>query len=405
MHVERNHREMVREISSLKKECARLREADEKFTSLFDGFMDGLVIVDSENGRIIRANNRLGAMLGYEGGALVGEAFDILLPEKSKRSKIDLLKELQVCGGVFTQEFEHRDGHTVLMDLMATLVPWEEDWAILCTLRDAVERVQLERRLRQAQKMEAVGALAGGVAHDLNNILSGLVSYPDLLLMDLPEESRFRKPILTIKRSGERAAAIVHDLLMLARGSLGGEKRLNLNRVILNYEESAEYRRLKNDYPHVRLETRLAEDLFPVSGSLEHLMKAFSNLVQNAALAMPQGGVVKVATEKWQDDGTDENKGFRKPGDYDLLTVSDSGAKMSSEDLDRIFEPFYASKRMGRKDTGLSMTVVWRAVKDHGGHIDVTSAAGAGTTFSVYLPAAENIPLQGTSPGAGHESE
>ena len=382
----RSKNEDVMEIG-IEEKCACPEASDQKFKSLFNGSMDGLLIVESGDGRIICANKQIGTMLGYSGSALQGKDFQVLLPETTVQPKKDLLQEVQVCGGVFTQEFLHSDGRVCVLDLMATIIPWEEDCAILCTLRDASERIELEKQLRQSQKMEAIGNLAGGVAHDLNNILSGLVSYPDLLLLDLPEESALRKPILTIKRSGERAAEIVEDLLTLTRHGMGAGEVINLNRIVSAYENSTEHERLKDYHPRIHLKKQLAADLWPVTGSMEHLKKALANLVLNAAGAMPEGGEVHVVTENRHVDEVQHGDCLSGTGDYAVLRVSGSGRPISSNDLERIFEPFYTSKKMGRNnDTGLGMTVVWRTVMDHKGHIDVKSEPGAGTTFSVYLP-------------------
>ncbi len=386
MPAERNREEPDQTIKTLEKECARLKDADQKFKSLFNASMDGLAVVESENGRIICVNKRLGEMLGHSEDTLIGKDFDVLLPSTTEQPKRDLLGELQICGGVFTLDFLHAEGHVCVVDLMATLVPWDEDWAILCTLRDASERVRLERRLRQAQKMEAIGALAGGVAHDLNNILSGLVSYPDLLLMDLPEESHLKKPILTIKRAGERAAAIVGDLLLLARRGVGAGEVINLNQIVSAYMGTSEYRQLRNYHPGVSVTIRSDENLFPITGSSEYLSKVLGNLVLNAAEAMPHGGEVRVATENHRVDGSDNGDVSPEPGDYVVLMVSDSGKEIPSKDLERIFEPFYTNKKMGRNDTGLGMAVVWGTVKDHRGYIDVKSEPGVGSTFTLYFP-------------------
>lgn len=386
MPGERKRETQERRIASLEKECALLREADRKFRSIFDGSMDGLVIVESEDGRIICVNKRLGTMLGYSEDALVGKSFDVLLPTETGQPQKDMLKELQVCGGVFTQDFLHADGHVCVVDLMATLVPWEEGWSILCTLRDASERVQLEIQLRQAQKMEAIGALAGGVAHDLNNILSGLVSYPELLLMDLPEDSHLRKPILTIMRSGERAVAIVDDLLTLARRGVRAGEVINLNQIVSAYITSSEYQKLQDFHPRIQVVTRLAEGLFTIAGSSDLLLKVLANLVLNAAEAMLGGGKVLVTTENRHLEGSGNACLPPEAGDYVVLMVSDSGVPIPSKDLERIFEPFYTNKKMGRRGTGLGMTVVWGTVKDHNGHIDVKSGAEKGSAFTLYFP-------------------
>lgn len=392
MPGEEKREALEQRIAALEKECAFLREADQKFKSIFDGSMDGLVIVGSEDGLIICVNKRVSTLLGYSEDALIGKSFDALLPMENSVSEKDMLNELQVCGGVFTQDFMHADGHVCVVDLMATLVPWEKGWSILCTLRDARERVQLETQLRQAQKMEAIGTLAGGVAHDLNNILSGLVSYPELLLMDLPEESHLRKPILTIKRSGERAVAIVDDLLSLARRGVSAGKEINLNRIVSAYISSPEYAKLQDSQPRIRVETRLAEGLFAIAGSPDHLSKVLANLVLNAAEAMPDGGEVLMVTENRHVDGFQNGYVPPEAGDYAVLMISDSGMAIPSKDLERIFEPFYTSKKMGRIGTGLGMTVVWGTMKDHNAYIDVKSEAGKGSVFTLYFPAMRESP-------------
>ena len=387
MSGKRSREELEKRIKALEGECALLKEADQKFRSVFDGSMDGLMVVGSANHRIMCVNKRVQSILGYPDDALVGEMFDILLPsEKGKHGK-QFLNELQVCGGVFTQDFMHADGHVRVFDLMATLVPWEKDWVILCTLREAFERIRLEEQLRQAQKIEVIGALAGGVAHDLNNILAGLVSYPELLLMDLSEDSPLRKPIMTIQRSGERAAAIVEDLLVMASRGVNAAEVINLNHVVSNYFSSPEYQNLKDYHPHIRVETRLARDLLPITGSSLHLSKAIANLIINAAEAMPEGGEVIMTTKNCHIDRSQKGYDALEEGDYAVLIVSDSGIGIPSKDLERIFEPFYTNKQMGRSGTGLGMTVIWGTVKDHNGYIDVKSEEGKGSILTLYFPA------------------
>jgi two-component system cell cycle sensor histidine kinase/response regulator CckA len=253
--------------------------------------------------------------------------------------------------------------------------------------------------------MNAIGAVAGGVAHDLNNILSGLVSYPDLLLMDLSEESHLRKPILTIKRAGERAAAIVGDLLSLARQGVSAGEVINLNRIVSAYRGTLEYQQLQDYHPGVRVETQLDEDLLPISGSAKNLSKALANLVMNAAMSMPQGGEVVVSTENRHMHEADDGDIPLETGEYAVMTVSDSGTAIPSKDLERIFEPFYTKKKMGRNDTGLGMAVVWGTVKDHGGYIDVKSEVENGTTFTLYFPVLRDLPSRKVENGANHESQ
>jgi signal transduction histidine kinase/ActR/RegA family two-component response regulator len=248
------------------------------------------------------------------------------------------------------------------------------------------ERRKLEDGLQRAKRLEALGTLAGGVAHDLNNILAGAVSYPDLLLVQLPESSPLREPIETIKRSGVKAAAIVQDLLTLARRGLASADVVNLNPIITDYFTSLEYQRLKSFHPHVEVELKLDQDLPNILGSSIHLLKMIMNLVSNAAEAMPDGGKIVVSTSYEQIRPRVGVFEEIKEGDYVILTVSDAGGGISPDDIEKIFEPFYTKKVLGRSGTGLGMAVVWGTVKDHKGHIDIESAIGTGTTITLFFP-------------------
>ncbi len=249
-----------------------------------------------------------------------------------------------------------------------------------------LEKRDLEARLQRAQKMEAIGTLAGGVAHDLNNILSGIVSYPELLLMDIPLDSPQRKPILTIQKAGERAATIVQDLLTLARRGVVTTKVVNLNSIISEYLKSPEYENLKTYHPDVHVKIDFEPNLLNILGSPVHLSKTVMNLVSNALEAIPDIGEIIISTKNRHVDksinGYDEVKG----GDYITLNVSDNGIGIPPHNLERIFEPFYTKKEMGKSGTGLGMAVVWGTIKDHKGYIDVKSTEGQGTKFTLYFP-------------------
>ena len=253
-----------------------------------------------------------------------------------------------------------------------------------------IEKKDLEARLQRARKMEAIGTLAGGVAHDLNNILSGIVSYPELLLMDLPPGSRLIKPIQTIQKSGERAASIVQDLLTLARRGVVTKKVINLNSLFLEYIKSPEYDAIVAYNPEVSISYDLNDNLMNMEGSPVHLIKTIMNLVNNAVEAIKETGHVKIITKNKYVDKAIAGYEEVKQGDYVMLEISDTGTGISAKDLERIFEPFYTKKSMGKSGTGLGMAVVWGTVKDHNGFIDVKSVEGKGTTFSLYFPASRN---------------
>ncbi len=254
------------------------------------------------------------------------------------------------------------------------------DWKI------AQEKLrESEEKLARSRKMESLGLLAGGVAHDLNNVLSGIVSYPELLLMDLPANSKLRKPIETIQESGHKAVAIVQDLLTIARGAATTKEPLNLNRVINEYLNSPEFNNLKTYHPSVKFVTDLESGLFNLNGSLIHIKKVIMNLVSNASEAIEEHGTVTISTRNRYIDMPLSKYEDVKVGEYVVLTVLDNGPGIAPENLDRIFEPFFTKKVMGISGTGLGLTVVWNTVQDHSGYIDVTSDS-SGTKFEIYFP-------------------
>ena len=292
-------------------------------------------------------------------------------------------------------ELTHKNGPTIQTELETNFIYdlAGQPTGVIGIIRDISkrkqeeeEKEQLQIRLQQAQKMETIGTLAGGVAHDLNNILSGIVSYPELLLLDLPEDSPLRKPILTIQKSGEKAAVIVQDLLTLARRGVSIEKVVNLNNIISEQLKSPEFEKLKSFHSDVQVETNFERDLPKIKGSTTHLSKTIMNLISNAAEAMPDGGAISISTEYRYIDRPIRRYDHVEEGDYVTATVSDTGIGISSEDIERIFEPFYTKKVMGRSGTGLGMAVIWGTVKDHKGYIDVESTEGKGTTFTLYFP-------------------
>jgi two-component system, cell cycle sensor histidine kinase and response regulator CckA len=250
------------------------------------------------------------------------------------------------------------------------------------------ERRNLETKLQRAQKMEAIGLMAGGVAHDLNNMLSAFVSLPELILMDIPKKSqKLRREVEMILTSGERTAAIVDDLLTITRGVTMARDVLNLNTVVQEYMRSPEFGKLKQFYPGIKVVTELADDLLPIRGSRIHLMKALMNLVSNASEAFQtsDSGVVTVSTQNRYVDAPLEGYERINIGEYAVLVVRDNGLGISPEDMERIFEPFYTKKVMGRSGTGLGLSVVWNTVSGHEGYIQVESG-GHGTVFELYFP-------------------
>ena len=259
------------------------------------------------------------------------------------------------------------------------------------------EKRNLETKLQNARKLESLGTLAGGVAHDLNNILSGIVSYPDLLLLDLDPDSPLREPLLTIKQSGLKASAIVQDLLTLARRNVATKKVIDLNTLVNDFIATPECKKIVAYRPNITIETHLGNGITNVFGSDTHLSKTVMNLVSNAVDAMPAGGGVWIVTRDCYLDRPHIGFEVVPEGEYVLLEVSDTGIGMPQADLDKIFEPFYTKKVLGHSGTGLGMSVVWGTIKDHDGYIDIVTQEGTGTTFTIYFPTSRSAPATDAS--------
>lgn len=247
------------------------------------------------------------------------------------------------------------------------------------------EKQELENKLNQALKMEAIGLMAGGVAHDLNNILAAITGYPELMLRKLPAESDFRKPLEVILDSGTRAVAIVSDLLTVAKGAASERNPTDLNPLIREYLNSPEFQSTMKYFTNGEVKTQLDEHLHKVSASSVHIKKCLMNLVNNAVEAMRGEGLISIST--WNEVISYKSRSGHGlvAGEYVVLSVKDDGPGISQKDLEHIFEPFYTKKAMGKRGTGLGLAVVWNTIKSHKGEIFVDSSS-QGTTFSLYFP-------------------
>jgi CheY-like chemotaxis protein len=219
-------------------------------------------------------------------------------------------------------------------------------------------------------------------------MLTAIVSLPELILMDIPEEDqKLRRRMQMIMSSGEKISTIVDNLLTITRGVTMAQDALNLNKVVQEYMRSPEFEKLRQFHPSAEVVTELADDLLPIRGSRVHLMKTLMNLVSNAseAIRTSDSGVVSVSTQNRYVDAPLQGYERVNIGEYAVLVVKDNGMGISPEDMERIFEPFYTKKVMGRSGTGLGLSVVWNTVTDHGGYIHVESGGG-GTVFELYFP-------------------
>jgi PAS domain S-box-containing protein len=256
------------------------------------------------------------------------------------------------------------------------------------TERKVADRKQkeLEERLQRAEKMEALGLLSGGVAHDLNNILGVVLGYSELLVGRIKEASPVKTYAVKIMESSERAAAVIQDMLTLARRGVQNRCTLNISELIREFLKTPEFQNITMLHPKVQMKTQLDTKPLYILGAPSQLDKTIMNLVANAAEAMPRGGFITITTANRYLDRPLSGYDEISEGDYVVLSVSDTGEGISEKDIKHIFEPFYTRKAMGKSGTGLGLSVVWGAVKDHNGYINVDSEVGVGTTFSLYFP-------------------
>jgi signal transduction histidine kinase len=361
-----------------------LQSSRESFRNIVEKNQEGIAVVDAA-GSIRFANPAFARLLGERGGgeplgSVIGKPFPFQLEAGSIR------------------EIEHPgpDGKPVHIEVSLAETQWEGGTAYLASVRDISMRLDAEaalrdseEKLRQAQKLESIGRLAGGVAHDFNNLLTAINGYTDMVLASLDDSDSNKSYLQEVRRSGERAAELTHQLLAYSRKQVLVPKLLNLNSVVDNMTNML--RRLIGD--NIDLVSAPDLELGLVKADPGQLEQLIMNLVVNAKDAMPDGGRITVSTGMQtlvQD--SDELHPIDKelsvvPGRYVVLSVADTGTGMDDDTRSRIFEPFFTTKEVGR-GTGLGLSMVYGFVKQSGGNITVTSSPGNGSTFRIYLPQA-----------------
>lgn len=372
-----------------------LRRSEERFRLTFLTSPDAICITRLKDGLFEDINDGFTQFTGYTREEAVGRTSPEIDIWNDPEARGELIRGLEEKGYYkhLETEFRCKDGSLKTAVISARVIMFRDVPHIISITRDVTElkraemkRRNLEERLQRAEKMEALGILAGGVAHDLNNVLGILVGYSELLLHDIGPNSPLRARMEKIMSAGERAAAIVQDLLTLARRGIHAKKTVNLNAIIANQFKTLEFMKLSSLHAHVHMKADLEPALLNVAGSEIHLGKILMNLILNAAEAMPRVGTLTISTVNRYLDRPVQGYDEVTEGDYVVLSVSDTGEGISPDDLNRIFEPFYTKKVMGKSGTGLGLAVVWGAVRDHDGYIDVQSRPGQGTTFTIYFP-------------------
>jgi len=381
-----------------------LSMSEQRFRALFDNANDGVVVLD-KNGIIINMNNKFCELHGFNKELLIGTHFRFLEVEDHKDEKEERLR--RILNGeplVFETEHYKRDGSRILLEVSSKGINIGGDLYVQSFHRDITEKKAIQEQLIHSQKMESIGQLAGGIAHNFNNLLTAMLGNAELLkeYSDMDDESKQR--VNNIESSARKAGILVSKLLSFARREKSDVLPLNLNDVA---NDSAKLFEGVLD-KRIGLKTNLSDNIPTVEGDPSQLEQVIMNLMVNARDAMPDGGLIIIKTSLVEIERDRFNMpSYIMPGKYVLLTISDTGSGIPKEIINGIFEPFFTTKEKG-KGTGLGLAMVYGVIKNHKGYITVQSEVGKGSTFDVYLPvsgkAAYKAATQKLFSVSGHEN-
>lgn len=387
----------IRDITERKQTEATVKKNEEMLRLISENMSDMIRVTDLQGTNLYASPSHF-KTLGYRPEERIGSStFDVVHPDDIATIINRFAENTSSSQPIRIQyRVKHASGHYVWLDTVTDRIRNDqgEVTGLVMSSRDITEQKQLEEerqkledRLLRAEKMEALGQLAGGVAHDLNNVLGVLTGYSELLMMEIPEGQRTRMHAEKIMQSAEKGAAIIQDLLTLARRGVMISEVVNLNDLVSGFLKTPVFEKIRDYHPRVTFRVELDESLLCVKGSPVHLEKALMNLISNAAEAISGAGEVIIQTESRYLDQSVSGYDEIREGDYSVLTVADTGTGISDEHREKIFEPFFTKKTMGRSGTGLGLAIVWGTVKDHNGYIDVRSRLGEGSAFTLFFPA------------------
>ena len=386
LQLEEANRALERDIAERKRIEENLRESEQRFRATFEQAAVGIAHVDLE-GRFLRVNDRLCEITRYSRDELLQRSFlDLTAPEEHQESEQARRAMLAGTQKSYTAEkrYHRKDGGLIWVSIVVTPVrdASGQPRYFMTVIGDITERKELETRLLRAQRLESIGTLAGGIAHDLNNILAPIMMGVELLRTSTPDEAS-RRIVATIAISAKRGADLVKQVLSFARGVEGARVAVHLGHVVREVEAL-----MLNTFPkNIVLQTDIPRNLALAMGDPTQLHQVILNLCVNARDAMPDGGHLTLAARNVEIDGQyTAMRPEAKPGPYLLLEVSDTGCGMPPEIVNRIFEPFFTTKEPG-KGTGLGLSTVLGVVRNHGGFVEVESVVGRGSTFRIHLPA------------------
>jgi len=385
-----------------------LRDSERRFRSLIENASDAIGILDAEGTFAYASDSYLG-VLGFESSELVGMRALGLVHEDDVAAAAHALEQIVLQAGAIsaiTLRCRHKSGDWRLLEVRArNLLHDPAIGGIVTASRDVTQQRALEAELLQAQKMEAMGRLAGGVAHDFNNLLTVITSNVDLIVSEIPSQLQIHENLTEIRRAASQATGLTRQLLNFTQRRAEDPLVVNLNEVVIDSQPLL--RRVIDESSELRVKTSTRPPLVRIDRA--QLEQVLMNLVFNARDALQERGVVEVSTDRVQVEEGDAQTSAIPPGEYSVLAVRDDGVGMTPETRARAFDPFYTTKEIGR-GTGLGLAMVYTIVKQAGGHIDLQTTRGAGTTFRIYFPrvlAPAVMPLDGASaasPGAGGET-
>jgi PAS domain S-box-containing protein len=360
------------------------KKAEETFRKAFEANPEPMTISSITEGRYIDVNEGFLRVTGYRRDEVIGVTSTALNFWEQAESRATLVEQLREQGSVRNKEITYRTKSGELRTALdsSEIIEVGGQKCMISILRDTTEHKFLEKQLRQAQKMEAIGQLSGGVAHDFNNMLGVIIGYSEVIAERLPEFDPLQKQCEQITKAAQNAASLTRQLLAFSRQQVLEPKFLDLNSIVRNLEKML--RRLIGE--DINFSTSLGPALGSVKADQSQIEQVLINLVLNARDAMPNGGKLRIETTTMELDGDYSRTHLpQMPGSYVLLTVSDTGIGMDAETQARIFEPFFTTKEVG-KGTGLGLSTVYGVIRQSDGYIWVYSEPGQGTTFKIYLP-------------------
>jgi PAS domain S-box-containing protein len=384
LRIQERTAELVKTNETLQAEITERKSAEEKYRTLIDNNQDGVFIIQDAKMQFV--NEAFARVVGYTEEEVIGKDFRELVAPEDLEIVADRYYRRQ-AGEDVPREYEfhmmHKDGRTrMLINMNVGLITYRGRVASMGTVKDITEKKKLESQLLRSQRMESIGTLSNGIAHDINNVLTPIMLSQELLRERLTDEES-KRLLNTIERSTHRGANLMKQVLSFTKGIEGERNALQVANLISEIRQMA-----KETFPrNIEIRTDIPKDLWTISGDATQLHQVIMNLCVNARDAMSNGGILNISVENlFIDEDYKRMNSEAKIGPYIVTTVSDTGTGMPADIVDRIFEPFFTTKEHG-KGTGLGLSTSLGIVRSHGGFITVYSEVGEGTAFKVYLPA------------------